>query len=301
MITEDDMKNRVLCLILASIILVPALAGCRNDRKANIEPDYSGFEFPEETGKLIVYSAEGEYSSTMTPAVEIFRERYPEIEISYQIYSEDTFRTMIRDEIPAGGGPDLLLFSGIDLPDVYKTMSDGCFTDLNPYFAADEEIDLSDYIEAVMDGGVQNGRRYISPISYEMPLLVATRSTLKELDMTKSDLETCEGFFEAAARFHDAYPKSDLYIDYCGGYPPEKAYLRALYLNLGFSFIDYNTRKITINEDLFHRCADIVKLYYDPDYDITDVSKESLDNGFYYVGGAIRLKQCLFGSYNLSY
>ena len=295
------MKNSVFCLILAFILLLPVVAGCGNGRKANAAPDYSGFELPEETGKLVVYTAEGEYGSTMTPAVEIFRERYPEIEVSYRIYDEDEFRKMIQDEIPGGGGPDLLLFSGIDLPDVYKTMSEGLFVDLNPYFSSDAEIDLGDFIEAVMDGGVQNGRRYIAPVSYEMPLLVTTRSILKEIDMKKSDLETCEGFFEAASRFHDAHPGSDLYIDYCGGYPPERAYFRALYLNLGFNFIDYETGKITIDEELFRRCADTVKLYYDPDYDVTDTSKESLDNGFYYAGGAIRLKQCLFGSFNLSY
>ena len=169
------MKKRVYCLILSCMLLFPVLAGCGSGRTADIEPDYSGFEFPEETGELVVYTDDEQFAAVMEPALRLFKERYPETEVTYQTVGEDEYKTMIRDDIPAGRGPDLVLFKSNTFPDIYRIMSEGLFVDLNPYFSLDEDIDLDDYIGAVMDGGVFNGKRYAVPINYEMPLLLTTR------------------------------------------------------------------------------------------------------------------------------
>ena len=300
--SEVVMKKRVYCLILICMLLFPALAGCGIGRTADSEPDYSWFVFPEETGELVIYTDDEQFAAVMEPALQLFKELSPDSEVTYQTVGEDEYKTMLREDIPAGRGPDLVLFKSNTFPDIYKIMSEDLFIDLNPYFFMDEDIDLEDFIGTVMDGGVLNGKRYAAPINYEMPLLLTTRSILKDLDMKKSDLDSsCESFFDAAVRFHEQYPDGDLFIDQCGGYSPDQLYIRSLYLSLGFNFIDYRTDKVTIDEDLFHQFIDIVKLYYNPDYDITDLSKESLDNGFYYNGGALRVKKCLFDTFNRSY
>ncbi len=290
------MKKRIISAALALLLLV-SLAGCFTGcrgTKTLPEPDYSDFVFPEDTGRLTVYADDQALGALMDPAVELFRERFPETEVSYKILDADTYKTTVREEIDAGGGPDLVLFSSNTFMDIYKSMREGRFEDLNPYFAADEDLDPGDFIGPVMDGGIQNGRRFVVPLSYEMPLLMTTRSILKELDMTADEASSCEGFLDAAVRFHEAHPKGDLTLDLLGGFPPEKAYIRAMYLNLGFHFIDYGTGKVTIDEELFHRCMDIVKLYYDPEYDVSDLSKEEIDDGMYYQGGGLYKKQCLF-------
>ncbi len=293
------MKKRILSAALALLLLIlPAgcLAGCRGTKPLP-EPDYADFVFPEDTGRLTVYADDQELGALMDPAVALFRERFPETEVTYKILDADTYKATVREEIGAGGGPDMVLFIGNTFMDIYKSMREGRFEDLNPYFAADGEIDPGDFIGPVMDGGIQNGRRFVVPLSYEMPLLLTTRKLLKDVDMNADEASSCEGFLDAAVRFREAHPQGDLTIDLCGGYPPETTYIRSLYLNLGFRFVDYGTGKVTIDEALFHRCMDVVKLYYDPDYDVDDRSKEDIDGGMYYAGGGLYKKQCLFDTF----
>ena len=139
------MKTRILSLLLALSLLMSAMIGCDRSPKssnseAETEPDYSWFSLPEETGRLTVYIAEDAYEAVLTPALELFRERYPEVEVNIETYNEDEYKTVLRKEIPEGMGPDLVLFQSNTFPDIYKTMSTGVFEDLNPYFALDEEI-----------------------------------------------------------------------------------------------------------------------------------------------------------------
>ena len=151
------------------ITLLFVQAGCGKTGKMSddsadapeTEPDYSWFSMPEETNELIIYTPGSTYSSVMIPALEIFKKLYPEIEVSYQTYDTDEYQTMIRTEVPAGKGPDLVLLSSITFPDIYKTMSTDIFEDLNPYFGTDEGISLSEFVRPVMDGGVLNGKRSI--------------------------------------------------------------------------------------------------------------------------------------------
>ena len=75
------MKTRVHSLILTIALLLSAFAGCgKSEKTANnqaenstppdeIEPDYSWFTMPEDTGKLTIYSPGSYYSSLLNPAV----------------------------------------------------------------------------------------------------------------------------------------------------------------------------------------------------------------------------------------
>ena len=131
------MKTRILSLMLTLALLLSAFTGCggetetstgsgqsseNGDAPAETEPDYSWFSMPEEIGKLEIYSPGNAYSSLLNPAIEIFKDIYPEIEVSYTILSDDEFETRIRTEIPAGRGPDLVLMTEHAFPDMYKTM-----------------------------------------------------------------------------------------------------------------------------------------------------------------------------------
>ena len=251
------MKSRVLSVCLLLTLLLPVLAGCG---------------VPGATDKLILYSPDNGYSSLLNPALEIFKELYPEVEVSYQIIDEDEYRTKIREEIPAGEGPDLVLFRSNTFWDIYKTASSKVFVDLDKYFKKDEEIDLADFVGPVMDGGVVNGKRVFAPLNYEMPLILTTQSILDEIGMTVDALENCDGFCEGAIRFHEKYPDATLFFDTCGGYNPCVADIRTLYKNFGFDFIGYPGGQIRIDEARLRQCMDLVKLYYDPDYDVTDMS-----------------------------
>ena len=305
------MKTRIHSLILTIALLLSAFAGCgKSEKTANnraenstppdeIEPDYSWFSFPEETNKLTVYSNEEDLKAVLDPALRIFRELYPEVEVDYEIYNQDEYGERVRAEILAGRGPDLVLLESVTLPDIYKTMSTGIFTDLNPYYVSDSDIDPADFLGQVMDGGVMNGKRYLAPLSYDTPLLATTRSILDEIGMSEDEVTTCDGFIEAARRFREFHPDGDLYID-TTQIMPYYANISALVLNFGFNLIDYEKNEVAVDEALFRSCMDLVKLYDDPDYDENDVSKMYLADRTYMIGGGLALKTCLFDNVTLS-
>ncbi len=305
------MKPRILSLILTFALLLSAFAGCstetepsagssgqspeNSDTPAETEPDYSWFTMPEETGKLEIYSPGNAYSSLLNPAIEIFRDLYPEIEVSYMILSEDEFETRIRTEIPAGRGPDLVLMADHAFPDMYKTMQTDLFEDLNPWFGTDDEIALSDFVKPVMDGGVLNGKRYLAPLNYRLPVYLTTQSILDEVGMTADKVETCDGFCEAATRFHEKYPDSTLFFD-LGGLAPYLSDLVTLSMNFGIRFINYETGELDIDEARFRQCADLVKLYYDPYYDTDEDAV--WDIPYYSAGGGLHLKLFPYDEYS---
>ena len=157
-----------LVVFLTAVLLLP-LAGCgRTDDPADEtvaepavtweEPDYSDFVMPEETDTLVVYGY-GFASTMLSDAIGIFRKTYPEVNLDYRAYDEDEYHEILRTEIPAGRGPDFVFGYTNDFPDVYKTMQTGLFEDLNPYLMNDPEFDMSEYNQAVLDGGILYGRR----------------------------------------------------------------------------------------------------------------------------------------------
>ena len=290
------MKTRILSLILTLSLLLSALAGCSSETDTpkdnpentptasdtpETEPDYSWFETPEDTGKLEIYSPGNMYSSILNPAVEIFKELYPEIEVSYEIISDDEFETRIRTEIPAGKGPDLVLMTRSTFPDIYKTMQSDLFEDLNPHFGTDEGIALTDFVKPVMDVGLMNGKRYFAPMNYDLSIMMTSQSILDELGMTAEELEPVDGFCEGAERFHEKYPDSTLFMD-MGGVNPAVGDILTMYRTFGFNLIDYTENEISVDETRFRQYIDLVKLYFDPDYDVTDESM--WDDEFYTVG-----------------
>ena len=84
--------------------------------------------------------------------------------------------------------------------DVEKLVRQGIFADIEPFFQADA-FDWAPYHQAVMDGGVWNGKRFVIPLTYSFPLLFTTRTALEE---TGFDVDACGdymGFLEETTRF----------------------------------------------------------------------------------------------------
>ena len=222
------------------------------------EPDYSDFVFPEETDTLVVYSS-GMLTQTLNPAIKIFEEMYPHINVDYRVLGEDEHQTLIQTEIPAGAGPDLMFSYGVDLPDIYKTMATGVFCDLNPYFHNDEEFSFDDYITGALTGGQMQKKQYIMPIQFNMPIVMTTLGILEENGIAPESLDTYEGFLDAAAIFKQNNPDSGLL-----SYGAEEAYLTDLYELCGLNFIDYVANTITMDKDVLGKFADVCKRYYNP-------------------------------------
>ena len=76
---------------------------------------------PADTGELTVYGCEA-LEAVLSPAVDIFRAEYPDVDVNYVRLSEDEFDVRISTELSAGKGPDLLFCLSRDTPDPYVSL-----------------------------------------------------------------------------------------------------------------------------------------------------------------------------------
>jgi len=221
--------------------------------------DYPDFVLPEATDTLTVYSTEM-LGFTLNPALEIFKELYPEVEVITKTMTEEEYETVVRTEIPAGRGPDLLFSHGTDLPDVYKTMSSGVFLDLNPYFLYDEEFNPDDYFTGMLDSGLFGNERFLVPISCSLPLLTTSAEILEEEGIAPDSFATLEGLLAACETYKANHPDRTVFAD--NGYITGKNLLKTLYEKCGIELIDYRNNTITLDYDSLKAIADIARLHY---------------------------------------
>ena len=221
--------------------------------------DYPDFVLPEATDTLTVYSTEM-LGFTLNPALDIFRELYPEVEVISKTMTEEEYETIIRTEIPAGRGPDLLFSHGTDLPDVYKTMSSGVFLDLNPYFLYDEEFNPDDYFTGMLDSGLYGRERFLVPVSCCLPLLTTSAEVLTEEEIAPDSFSTIEGLLTACETYKANYPDRTVFAD--NGYITGFNLLKILYEKCGIQLIDYRNNTVTMDYDSLKAIADIAKLHY---------------------------------------
>jgi ABC-type sugar transport system, periplasmic component len=267
-----------------------------NSELAETEPDYSWFEMPDETGTLTVYGT-GLANLTLTPASALFSELYPDVKVEITAANSDSLEERLRTEIAAGKGPDLIVFSDVIFPDIMKTMATGVFTDLAPYFALDPEISISDFVPGVMDCGLLEGKRFLVPLSYNMPVLFTSRSLLASLGAEPEDLMTFEGFLSVAARFREVYPGQPLDLDTNLVDAPYINELRPLWIGFGFSCIDYEKNEVCLDRDLFHDYIDLLKPDYVEDYKDHDPEMDYKHSGNYWTYKGIQMRECLYTSW----
>ncbi len=222
-------------------------------------PDDSDFVLPEETGSLTVYTTDM-LGVTLNPAVEIFKRLYPGVNVTTKTLGDDEYEALIRTEIPAGRGPDLLFSFGIDLPDIYKTVSADIFEDLDPYLRSDLDYRPEDYVEGVMDGGLYRGGRYFLPVEYLCPILETTEETLADAGLTPEDFSTWERFTDALIRYKERVPEGDMLLVPLGHQNAVDLY--DLYEYAGLDVIDYANGTAAVDETKMKKIADAARLYY---------------------------------------
>ena len=299
------MKTRILSLILTIALLLPAYAGCKSEPAADFgepsgvtaqtdasnekEPnypatDYSDFVMPEETDSLTIYGYSF-YDDTLRRALDLFQRRYPDVKIDYQLLGEDEYMTRLRAEIPAGQGPDVLIGNSSVLPDIYKTMSTGIFTDCAPYMANDPEYCPEDYYDGVVKGGAMFGKQYLFPITFGIGCLLTTRNLLEENGISPDSLADWNGFLSACIGYHENNPGKRLFNI---GSSDNLCYISELFSRCGFHLIDYEKNAVSFDEDRFREMVDLCRLYCFP----------TVPEDLVWGGGSLNLRdrECLFVS-----
>lgn len=137
-------------------------------------------------------------------ALNRYQQLYPEIAVELIkpegiAESREELYQHVAAQIMAGEGPDVFLVNDIVM-DVEKMVRQGIFSDMEPFFTADN-FDWEPYHKTVIDGGVWNGKRFVIPLSYSFPLLFTTRTALEE---TGFDMDACKdytGFLEETTQY----------------------------------------------------------------------------------------------------
>ena len=201
--------RKAISLFLTITMLIAVLPACGVSK-----PDINVWQevpsVPQTNERLSVFCVGDLRDSGMIQlAINLYQKMYPDIQVelikpefeSGDYNQRDELYQQVAAQIMAGAGPDVFLVDDAVM-DVEKLVRQGVFADMEPFLQADNFV-WTPYNQAVMDGGVWNGKRFVVPLSYNFPLLFTTRSALKE---TGFDVDACGdymGFLEETTRFMD--------------------------------------------------------------------------------------------------
>ena len=209
----------------------------------------------------------GSYHSMVASALEDFQSQNKDIDIEIETLPKDENgrREMfqrLQTEIMAGKGPDVFVLPChylLDRPliqDVNQAMRNGMFADLNVYYDADQALGKESLIPAVMDAGVVDGKRYVLPLWYDLPVFSVNRTLLTQTGFD-ADLFS-QGYLGAMSKV-EAAKASVLAADLAEFSP-----LLVNTLNLFPQLIDYDSQQILLTKaeltefaEKYHALGDI--------------------------------------------
>jgi len=256
---EEDTMKKLLTVVLALIIGAACLTGCAPRE----------IEQTNESLTVAYYGVDrGNYGDMLNEAASRYRKAYPEVDLVLQrqaiiqdTASEEDYFTQLAASMMAGKGPDLILLDYTEDMDLLKMVKGGAFADLGPYFQADPSFDSSLYASSVMEAGIFDGKQYLIPISYNVPVLVSEKKLLAEngLDLSgcKTALEQWETLSDYARRCQE---DPDLVK------PFRQAYMMADYPRwLGLELMDYQTGKVSLDYPELKQCSEYFYEVYQTD------------------------------------
>ncbi|MCL2153283.1 MAG: hypothetical protein FWH57_10075, partial [Oscillospiraceae bacterium] len=199
------------------IIIVLFMVSCNNPKTTSQLDDVSlqsaatqlQDNLPEITDKLAICM----YASVPGPslwrdAIDNFREKYPDIEVTIEYIYPTTFLTnlkaeetgdeslkmgpeahiqRIETEILSGHGADILLLTvhseGMAqlFPDMNKVALSGVFLDLNPYMNGSGLINPDECFGNIITAASLNGQQSYLPLSFDVPIVLSTQANLNSI------------------------------------------------------------------------------------------------------------------------
>ena len=235
---------------------------------------------PDQTGDLIIYLPPFSKFGLMI-AIDAYKEMYPNVNVIIETPSDtdsSVYSSRLSTELMAGTGPDIIFPRSMVDAEPGKLLNTDAFLDLNDLIESDDSFNLDDYVKAVLDGGLHNGKRYIMPYTYMVPIYSASTKTLNEIGFDMSQSTDLISFVNEAVR---CLPKAQ-----------ENPNFRSLFDTFlwsditrffGISLVDFETGEILPDEDSIRELFEAYKPYHhiDSDSSRTIQSKfaESLRNG----------------------
>lgn len=120
----------------------------------------------------------------------LHNELYPNVKLNLTVWDEKdknfdrhTESIKFQTQVMAGEAPAVFVTGGV--ADLYKTMQSGVYADLSSFFESDKNFNIDDFNKAIFCSGQMNGKQYMVPTSYRIPLFITTQAIVDE---TKLDL-----------------------------------------------------------------------------------------------------------------
>ena len=185
------MKKRIRPAILLTLVLIflfPQSTGCAPKEV-------------EQTNDSLKIAYWGTNSLISGPLYE-FKQQHPDVEVTtdFQPYTEEdplgeAFFKRISAEVMSGSGPDVIILGQRGM-NGNKMMRSGAFADLNEFIENDPDFDLSKYNGKILEAGQVEGKQYIMPLTYTIPLVLTTQEMLDKTGFDISTAGNCNAFLE---------------------------------------------------------------------------------------------------------
>ena len=121
--------------------------------------------------------------------------------------------SQLNAEILSGGGPDLFIMEGyrtteINLfPDIEKAMVNGTFLDLTEAMEKQGLSREKDFYTAVLDAGQWEGRQYILPLGFSVPLMISAADVLNASSFSlQRAMYSMDSLLTELLRIHEEQP-----------------------------------------------------------------------------------------------
>ena len=206
------------------------------------QPGYAVLLSNEPTNALVIYVPNySGFHPQFMQAVNIFRRRYPEVELTLERIGSTThdggaaYLTRVSTALMAGMGPCVVLTDYFE--DIHKTMESGLFMNLSPLWHGDENFPHQAQLHpAVMDAGVHRGRRYVIPVSFDVPLLMGARGQLERVGFDLHGDMDVVSFYRA---LNEVLPYAAEAPDFLFGVLTYLHYRGGLGFDVGIPFVDW--------------------------------------------------------------
>lgn len=213
------------CAFFAAVLIGLCCAACSSGGgTASSEPiNQPQGEQMEETVSLSVYlPAQYADPTVHYPIYEKlmdYQEVHPNIELTFvspatnDLTEREVLIQQLNAEILSGGGPDLFIMEGyrtteINLfPDIEKAMVNGTFLDLTEAMEKQGLSREEDFYTAVLDAGQWEGRQYILPLGFSVPLMISAADVLNasSFDLQRA-MHTMDSLLTELLRIHEEQP-----------------------------------------------------------------------------------------------
>ena len=257
-------KSRWLARLTAMLLIPTLLTACFTTVPKPSNP------METTSDKLVVYMNPNPYRTlAMQSVIAVFNSMYPDVEVDVREFGsyEDpnnyqNYKAALQTDFMTGTGPDIVLLSG-EL-DPYKAMEAGVFADLEPYLhndVGDGSLNLSDYNQSVLEAGVYKGKRYLMPISYMFPGVIATEESLRINSLPLDGEMTFDEYLAALKNFAEANDTTP--------FTQQHERLHSFLNWSGLELIDNANRRANpnaIRSEAFRKIVDTYKSYYAYDY-----------------------------------